>query len=473
MHSEEQNGLTPFHDDLLDRKKSADFLTNYLIGRHRVSGSVKGNESFVLNVNAEWGLGKTYFLKEWARMLRSLGHPVVYFDAWENDYSANPFVGFMAEIERQLTQGLGTKAKVKRQATSVFRTGAKVIRAAAPTVALAVVKNFSGLDMEKLADIVKDSAIDAVSEVKRDLEKENKNLREAISAFKKSFEQFAKTAQEENTFALPIFLMVDELDRCRPTYAIELLENIKHIFRIPNVYTIVATDSQQLAHSIKAIYGAEFDSRKYLRRFFDHESRLDSPTYALLAAAILEQRSMTTDSKIENVLEHPQHKISRAEILAAIANTLKVTTRDFIRAIDILDTIRITYSAPIDLIFMSFLIMLYISHGEIFDAYQQNPNGTSMKNNLSAKVDHRVSWTEMSEVQGLSRGYTPQKTSVYIWLMKYLEGIWSPRPEENTDSFYGIRNAVQRFRNGSTAVAKQSDLQQYHSIVSMAGHFSL
>lgn len=463
----------PFADDRLDRKKAAEFLTNYLVGRHRVAGSVPGNESFVLNVNAEWGLGKTYFLTEWAKMLRNLGHPVVYFDAWENDHSANPFVGFMAEIEQQLTSGLGTHEKVKRQAKSVFQTGAKVIRAAAPTVALALVKNFSGLDAAKLVDIVKESTVDAFSEVKRDLEKENKDLKKAIATFKSEFEKFGEVAKESSTVLLPIFLMIDELDRCRPTYAIELLENVKHIFRIPNVYTIVATDSQQLAHSIKAIYGTEFDSRKYLRRFFDHESRLDSPAYDLLAAAILEQRGMTTDSKIKNVLEGLQNAASRADVLAAIANTFRITTRDFIRTIDILDTIRITRSEPIDLIFMSFLIMIYISHGEVFDIYQRNPNGVSMKADLSTKVNHRVTWNEMIESQGINRGYMSKEVSVYAWLMKYLEGVWSPKPEENNDSFLGLRSAVQRLGTGPIPIARQLDLQQYHSIVAMAGHFSL
>lgn len=463
----------PFAADRLERKKAAEFLTNYLIGRHRVAGSVPGNESFVLNVNAEWGLGKTYFLTEWTKMLRNLGHPVVYFDAWENDYSANPFVGFMAEIEQQLTSGLGTHEKVKRQATSVFRTGAKVIRAAAPTVALAVVKNFSGLDAEKLLDIAKDSTIDAFSKVKRDLEKENKDLKRAIAEFKIAFEKFSKITQETSAASLPIFLMVDELDRCRPTYAIELLENIKHIFRIPNVYTIVATDSQQLAHSIRAIYGAEFDSRKYLRRFFDHESRLDNPAYEQLATAILEQRGMMTDSRIINALEDPQYKMSNSVILAAIARTLRTTTRDFMRAIDILDTIRITHSEAIDLIFMGFMIMLYISHGEIFDKYQKSPNGTSIKIDLGAKVDHQVTWNEMQERRDIHQGYTPHQSSVYVWLMKYLEGIWSPKPEENTDSLMGLRSAVRQLRIKPSTSGRQLKLQQYHLIVSMAGHFSL
>ena len=67
---------------------------------------------------------------------------------------------------------------------------------------------------------------------------------------------------------LPLFILIDELDRCRPNYAIELLENIKHIFDIPGIVFIVATDSKQLSHSINAVYGSKFASEKYLKRFF-------------------------------------------------------------------------------------------------------------------------------------------------------------------------------------------------------------
>jgi len=57
-----------------------------------------------------------------------------------------------------------------------------------------------------------------------------------------------------------MFILIDELDRCRPTYAIELLENIKHLFDIEGLYFIIATDSTQLSYSINAVYGNKFAS---------------------------------------------------------------------------------------------------------------------------------------------------------------------------------------------------------------------
>lgn len=123
MTEAKENPGIPFEKDLLGRKAAAEFLTRYLVGRHRVAGSVPGNESFVLNVNAEWGLGKTYFLTEWAKMLRNDGHPVVYFDAWSNDFSSNPFVSFLGEVESQLTLGLPPKLNLAKTAKSVVSAG--------------------------------------------------------------------------------------------------------------------------------------------------------------------------------------------------------------------------------------------------------------------------------------------------------------------------------------------------------------
>ena len=71
--------------------------------------------------------------------------------------------------------------------------------------------------------------------------------------------------------------MIDELDRCRPTYAIELLEAAKHFFNVDHIVFVLCLDRAQLAHSVKAVYGASFDAEGYLWRFFDIDYRLPSP----------------------------------------------------------------------------------------------------------------------------------------------------------------------------------------------------
>ena len=75
----------------------------------------------------------------------------------------------------------------------------------------------------------------------------------------------------------PTVVLIDELDRCRPSYAIELLETAKHIFGVDNVVFVLAVNREELAHSVKALYGSEFGANGYLGRFFDIDFRLPAP----------------------------------------------------------------------------------------------------------------------------------------------------------------------------------------------------
>jgi hypothetical protein len=68
-----------------------------------------------------------------------------------------------------------------------------------------------------------------------------------------------------------LVFFVDELDRCRPTFSIELLERIKHLFDIPNILFVLSLDKPQLEASIMAVYGQGINSTEYLRRFIDLE----------------------------------------------------------------------------------------------------------------------------------------------------------------------------------------------------------
>lgn len=98
--------------------------------------------------------------------------------------------------------------------------------------------------------------------------------------FKKNIGKWLETSINSNGVnkpKKPMFVFIDELDRCRPTYAIELLETVKHLFDIPGLVFVVATNTDQLQHSIKAVYGSEFDAQRYLYRFFNRSFTLKKP----------------------------------------------------------------------------------------------------------------------------------------------------------------------------------------------------
>jgi hypothetical protein len=73
-----------------------------------------------------------------------------------------------------------------------------------------------------------------------------------------------------------LVIIIDELDRCRPDYAVRLLEQVKSLFQSENIITVVSTDSVQLAKAMAGVYGEGYDSQKFLERFFDYRVTLPS-----------------------------------------------------------------------------------------------------------------------------------------------------------------------------------------------------
>ena len=94
--------IDAWNGDTLDRQKEANFIMNYLNGIYAENLQDSNSGSFVLNLNAPWGYGKTYFLENLKLDLEEKKHPVLYFDAWKNDYSKTPLLGFISEIEQAL-----------------------------------------------------------------------------------------------------------------------------------------------------------------------------------------------------------------------------------------------------------------------------------------------------------------------------------------------------------------------------------
>lgn len=97
MHEESNE----WSGDVLQRKTYADFLTQYLVAK-------KG--PFVININAPWGSGKTFFIEHWCEDLKK-EHPCVLFNAWENDFSNDPLLSVISCIEKDLSPLLSVTDK--------------------------------------------------------------------------------------------------------------------------------------------------------------------------------------------------------------------------------------------------------------------------------------------------------------------------------------------------------------------------
>lgn len=270
------SGKIAWANDLLNRKEVAELLTDYIDGADHVK---------VVNIDSPWGTGKTFFLTNWRAGLYE-SRAVVYFNAWENDFTGDPMISLIANIRDQLSDFLPRTAVVRNGLSDFLSKAGAAVVSAAPIVARGVIKKSLGVDPLELkeaseseadADGDYDSAA-AVAEkfVERIIESNSERMM-SIKRFKDSLSALVAIALEKT--GKPVYIFIDELDRCRPTYAIELLERVKHIFDVENCKFIVASDTSQLVHSIRAVYGYGFESRGYLKRFFDLTYSFAEPEY--------------------------------------------------------------------------------------------------------------------------------------------------------------------------------------------------
>jgi len=262
--------------DHLDRAKYALFLTSFL-------NSQDLSKPYVLNLNSGWGTGKTYFLKRWAEDLKRR-HPVVYIDAWKDDHSDDPFMTVVSAIISSLRE-LTDKPEDSFLSKSC-ENGWSLLKAMGPMMVGAAAKKYLGKDLDELLSFDEENSPDIHKEVGDAAAKMAQFLisaHEKKSASVKALKLdilgwIGSVVGQGSGISKPTFVIIDELDRCRPSYAVEMLEAIKHIFDIPGVFFIIATDTEQLQHAIKVVYGGGFDAQTYLSRFFDSRFSLRQPS---------------------------------------------------------------------------------------------------------------------------------------------------------------------------------------------------
>ena len=261
----------PFKHDLLERKESVEVLT-------RLVNSFEG--PCALAVDAAWGNGKTTFLNLWECHLRSQGFPVIKFNAWETDFSDEPFVALSSELTKGLKAYTSSGDPLEKKINDTKEKAKEVIRRSVPGVIRAVtagILDLSPLLGQEVGQILASYAKDRLAGYEE--------AQESIKTFRSVLQDTAESLSERTNH--PTIVMIDELDRCRPSYAVELLEVAKHLFSVDHVVFVLAINRAQLAHSIKALYGNEFDAEDYLHRFFDLDFRLPEPSRGRFVVAML------------------------------------------------------------------------------------------------------------------------------------------------------------------------------------------
>ena len=271
-----ENIETAWEGDLWDRKRLGIQLTKY-VDRLQCGA--------VLALDARWGEGKTWFVRHWQKHLEDENHNVIYLDAFANDYLDDPFLTIAAEI----SQAFKSSDNIDDADVNSFneKTASVLISLAAilPVIAAKAGLHWIGLGGagEALQEVYKDGkdVYDSVSDeitgkLKEHIEKkiENHHLeKETIQDFKKELNQLADKLEK------PLVFIIDELDRCRPDFAIRLIERIKHFFDIPKIVFVLVMDKTQFSKVVCHNYG--YDEKlgeEYLDKFVDFTVGLNTLT---------------------------------------------------------------------------------------------------------------------------------------------------------------------------------------------------
>lgn len=369
----------PFANDKLERKPSVESVSEIIISSEQPT---------VISIAAPWGFGKTTFLRMLAANLDNSGIKSVHFNAWESDYIEDPLVAILGDFETQLKTIARSNSQLASNLRKAKSLGGKIIRASIPVAA-----KIATAGILDLSDFNEDALSDFAEKVAKQQIKDYEVAKKSIGEFKKSISDSAKSAYASNDETNPLVIFIDELDRCKPTHAIRILEIVKHLFSIERVVFVVALDPEQLAHSIRSQYGAGMDVDGYLKRFFDVELNLPSPPSENFISYQFELFGLNSFFESRINLQVGRHdKSNLLDMFKSLTSSLELSPRELQRAFASLSmAIRSTpgnqYLHPV---MLSALIILKIKNQTLYRSFvNRNSDFNSVIAYLSSTTQGR------------------------------------------------------------------------------------
>lgn len=283
------NGL-----DIFKRRTLGESLANLLMSTE---------ENLVIGIDSQWGEGKSMFARMFsAHLTNEKNISNIYFDAFENDYQRDPFLTIVTEINDLIgEESPKLKTEFRNSALKASKAIARgALRIGIKTVSAGLFDGTTLSELEEAGAIGSElsQGLDRIVEQKLD---ENKSDKAALENFKITLENHVLNIGGGK----PVVFIIDELDRCRPDYSLELIENIKHLFTVKNLKFILITNKTQTNASIKKRYGQEIDAHIYLQKFVDlwiSLPRTETPYVSDTSTYIrhLINQTTTPEEKIKN-----------------------------------------------------------------------------------------------------------------------------------------------------------------------------
>ena len=332
-------------------------------------------------IDGRWGTGKSTFLALWEAYLRREGVKVVHFNAWKT-FGADPLDALTREILRQVAipdeQQEGPHRRIVaflKQNAPLVAQGAKLASALHP-------------ELEGVTQAIEAGVSVATKMPGTEVRGEPEPAIDSPDAFAAVLSSAAKTWSNR-----PVVVMVDELDRCNPEYAVEFLQLLEHVFHAEHVVFVVAVNQSELINSIKSFYGQNFDAAGYLERFFDDILPLPKS-----------RRSQYIGSSLRTI--ESLDTMSASEFLDAS----ELSLREIDKAIQVLKSVVETYKIPasttVDLWIARTVapvpyrqfVSRTISDKELVDALFGNGNCQSLRSESPRQLPHDAQRVEANMI---------------------------------------------------------------------------
>ncbi|MXY09245.1 MAG: hypothetical protein F4Z00_12360 [Acidimicrobiaceae bacterium] len=225
----------PFAHDVLGREPQVKAFCSILAG-------IKAPA--ILSIDAGWGAGKTAFVKMSVAWMRSSefkfrGIAVAEFNAWMQNHTGDALQDVVASVTSQISD---SDSENRRRIAELLEWEAASFHS-------------DGL--------LGDEILTARLRQRRNVER-----------FKTALRSYVKTGGGR------LVVFVDELDRCRPEYAMSVLERIRHLFDVEGVIVVLSVNKAALDHAVSAVHGPQDLVERYLRRFVDQTVWLTQPDSA-------------------------------------------------------------------------------------------------------------------------------------------------------------------------------------------------
>lgn len=268
-------------DDKLGRRKYAEFLKSMLenCDKYRREDS---DGAYVIAIDSPWGTGKTRFAKMLRNFLEGreprvidgkadqsfIPSPkedrkfnVIYYNSWETDYWGDALEPLIHNV---LNSELFELVRADKDCDDVTNKLLRATKGVLKAVGLGFARNIIG---DAAAEVIK-GTIDEINTKDPD---PLAAYSESIKMYNQFKEALAQTIEQTGR---KLVIIVDELDRCRPIFAIQTLELVKHLFAVKGLVFVFSLDVKQLGCSVRTVYGHDLDATGYLGRFFDYSVKL-------------------------------------------------------------------------------------------------------------------------------------------------------------------------------------------------------